>query len=150
METTLVGVWRSTPKPSAATPFPARSSGHAILPAGWSHGTGTIHHVNLYWGTSGSGGPRVNGRKTIVPKDHIALHYPGARISGYPIEQPWNYRWLTFDGPDSRAMAEMFGLKPPWPRRVGRCSEVLFDKPLQQAFPSTLWNMRRLLPQGFW
>lgn len=128
MEKIQQGYWRPSREPAVAVPFGGRSAGHADFPPGAEHGTGTIHFINVYWGTGGLGGPLVNGKETVVPPGHIALHYPGDRISGYPVPERWTYRWMTLDGLLALRVVEAMGVVPPWPRYVGGCPEHLFDQ----------------------
>jgi AraC-like DNA-binding protein len=121
------GSWRATRKASSGIPLGARSCGHGNLEKGWIHGTGRITWTNLYWTVDGCGGIILNGEKLLIPKNHIALHYHGDHISGYPIEDKWRYRWVTLDGDLSVKIMETFGLRGPWPRLASRCPEELFD-----------------------
>jgi len=125
-KSTWEGYWRPSGDPRAALPLGGRSVGHGRLCPGWQHGCGTITWTNLYWGIRGRGGPAVNGEQTEVLAEHIWVHEPGSRISGYPIPEAWEYRWITVDGPQARAILETLGLMGPWPRRVGPCPEHLF------------------------
>lgn len=128
MESLWRGVWRAHTGPDPGLPLNARSTGQGDLLPGWRHGKGVLSWFNLYWCVEGRGGPARNGRRQALAPGEVVIHAPGDRISGYPIEEAWRYRWLTVDGARAQAILDDLGLRPGLPRHAGPCPLDLFDQ----------------------
>ena len=114
--------------PSVPIGFGARSVGVADFRAGWVHGPGTITWTNVYWCVSGQVGLLANDERCLLERDHVVIHPPGTRISGYPNETAGGYRWVTFDGPLGLKVIEQMGFPISVPFLAGRCPMELFDQ----------------------
>ncbi|MBI9017732.1 MAG: helix-turn-helix transcriptional regulator [Phycisphaerae bacterium] len=122
------GWWRPSESPSVPVPLGARSVGQANFNSGWKHNTGIIHWVNIYWGLQGQVQFLADGVLLSVLADHFVVLPPETHITGVPVPQAGNYRWLTLDGPMAWELICTLNLDKPPLRWAGKCPVELFDQ----------------------
>ncbi len=80
----------------------------------------------LFWITEGGGDIFLGNKSHRVKKGDIFFHLPGERHDLRHIGEPWSYRWLTFDHPETPRLLNWFGLRER-PVAAGLCPEHLFE-----------------------
>jgi AraC-like DNA-binding protein len=111
-------LYRPSKVPSVDLPFGARSVGHYWVRRGRVDNPVQKFFVQLFWGVAGRGRFLHRRRRYVLEPD---IHDIRA------LTDPWEYRWLTFDGPLNEETVRSFGLGR-GVRRAGRCPEELFDQ----------------------
>lgn len=88
------------------------------------HPTGR-NFVELFWCIRGEGEVVIQGQSFQFSEDQFFFYLPYEPHCLRCVREPWEYRWLTFDGP----RAEDFMLSYQFPRtcfHAGKCPEELF------------------------
>ena len=83
---------------------------------------------------------RIDGTEHVLCPEHIAVYFPGMIHEVRALDDGWEYRWWTMDGPLAAAMAHTFGLTQPGIYRVGPAPAGLFRQ-LEEA-------IRDVTPKG--
>lgn len=122
--------YRLSTSPTRLLPLNVRSAGHYRLPAGHRETRAPGNFVQVFWTVAGNGRFNVAGRPVTVPKGGLFYYAAGEphEITAGPLG--WNYRWLTFDGPDSKRVITRHGLQRV--QVAPACPEILFEQ-LDQA-----------------
>ena len=104
----------------------ARSMGHYIVPSGWTDNPIEKPFLELFWCVSGIGEFRCMEESVFLNPGEVCFYFPGDchHIRAYT---PWEYYWLTIDGPDPDLLIRMFHLTRP-PRYAGSCPAELFNR----------------------
>jgi AraC-like DNA-binding protein len=104
------GYYRPSYSPSENIPFGARSVGHYIVQPPHLETPCKKHFVQIFWGIRGTGAMIIDGiEKKLEPKK-IAIYFPGMVHNIYALNEEWEYRWWTMDGPLATAVTTGFGL----------------------------------------
>lgn len=122
--------YRLSKSPTRPLPLNVRSAGHYRLPAGHREMREPGNFIQVFWSVTGNGQISVAGRTLSVPAG--SLFYYAANEAHEITAGPagWNYRWLTFDGPDAKQIIARHGLRRVQP--APPCPESLFEQ-LDQA-----------------
>jgi AraC-like DNA-binding protein len=98
--------------------------------------------AEVFWGIKGRGSFVIDGVEMILPPEHIAVYLPGMVHEWKAIDEGWEMRWWTMDGPLAADILTGMGLHP-GVFEAGPAPEQLFDK-LEQAIrtPSALGERR--------
>ncbi len=112
--------------PDIALPVYQRSIGHVFREGHrWEHNPDGRNFVELYWCIRGEGEVEIVGRKFRFSEEQVFYYLPYEPHSLRSVGVPWEYRWITFDGPG----AKDFMLSYHFPRtcfHAGKCPEELF------------------------
>ncbi|MBS1369173.1 MAG: AraC family transcriptional regulator [Lentisphaeria bacterium] len=113
--------------PEIPLPFYPRSLGHVFRdePRHEFYPAGTRNFVELFWCIRGEGEVVVQDKPYLFSEGCFFYYLPYEAHSLRGLGSPWEYRWVTFDGPD----AEKFMRGYSYPRtcfRAGKCPEPLF------------------------
>ncbi|MBN1673804.1 MAG: helix-turn-helix transcriptional regulator [Kiritimatiellae bacterium] len=76
--------------------------------------------VQIFWTVTGEGYIRIHGRDRRMKAGQVAILQAGMEHHYYGREKPWEYRWVTVDGPLATALVEGFKFRCE-PFRVGPC-----------------------------
>jgi len=68
--------------------------------------------AEVFWGISGRGQFVIDGVEMILPPDHIAVYLPGMVHEFTAIDDDWEMRWWTMDGPLAADIMTGMGLHP--------------------------------------
>jgi len=118
-------VFRASKNPTVAVPVGARSAGHYSLPLDHREKGLRKDFVQLFWGIVGRGEFLHRSNRHELGPSEVFVYLPGDEHRLKPLTEPWDYRWLTLDGPLNTAITESFGLSRR-ARRAGPCPEDLF------------------------
>lgn len=121
---------RLSPLP-VGVPFGLRSVGRIELPVGGFTPPRTIGFVQIVWTVAGTGNASIDDMDYLLPPGHTAVFLPGSRHCLRAGGEPWQYRWITLDGPSAVLVVSSLGLDPT-PLPSGRCPAALFDE-LEEA-----------------
>ncbi len=127
MEYNSTPVYRRTKTPSVALPIGARSVGHYVLPPSYIERPVQKYFVQLFWGVAGEGTLMHGRRRNVLEPEHVFIYFPRDAHHFCGQTDPWEFRWLTLDGPLNEETVRSFGLDRA-PRRAGPCPEELFDQ----------------------
>lgn len=112
-------------------PFGLRSVGRIELPPGGCTPPRTIGFVQLVWSVAGTGCASIDGTDYAFPPWSTAVFLPGSRHCLRAGSEPWEYRWITLDGPSAVLVVSSLGLEAA-PVPSGPCPDALFDE-LEEA-----------------
>ncbi len=104
----------------------ARSMGHYIVPAGWKDNPMKKNFLELFWCVSGTGEFRCMKEEFFLNAGEVCFYFPGD-CHHIRAESPWEYYWLTIDGPDPDLLIHRFRLLRS-PRHAGSCPAELFNR----------------------
>ena len=68
--------------------------------------------AEVFWGIKGRGSFVIDGVEMILPPKHIAVYLPGMVHEFRAIDEDWEMRWWTMDGPLSADILTGMGLHP--------------------------------------
>jgi AraC-like DNA-binding protein len=122
-----VPIYRPSKVPSVDLPFGARSVGHYTVRRGRVDNPVRKFFVQLFWGVQGRGRFLHRRRRFVLEPEHVFIYFPEDIHDVRAMTDPWEYRWLTLDGPLNVETIRSFGLGRNV-RRVGRCPGELFDQ----------------------
>lgn len=90
--------------PKIDLPVYPRSSGHFCRQAGFHEHVpaGEKKMVQLFWGIEGEGTIEIDGKNYILHPGEVAYHLPLEPHIHHSLTDSWEYRWITFDGPNAR------------------------------------------------
>ena len=104
----------------------ARSMGHYIVPTGWRDNPIRKKFLELFWSVSGTGEFRCREKSVFLNAGEVCFYFPGD-CHHIRAQSPWEYYWLTIDGPDPELLIRLFHLERP-PRHAGKCPAELFNR----------------------
>ena len=133
---------RVSPTPSPDVALGAHGIGHYIHPAGFWEPPMTKPFAEVFWGVEGRGSFVIDGVEMILPPEHIAVYLPGMVHEWSAIDDDWEMRWWTMDGPLTADIMTGMGLHP-GVFEAGPAPVELFDR-LEAAIrdPSPLGERR--------
>jgi AraC-like DNA-binding protein len=120
-------IYRPSKVPSVDLPFGARSVGHYVVPRGQVDAPAQRFFVQLYWGVEGRGRFLHRRRRFVLEPEQVFVYFPEDIHDVRALTDPWEYRWLTFDGLLNVQTVRSFGLARNV-RRSGPCPGELFDQ----------------------
>ncbi len=90
--------------PKIDLPVYPRSSGHFRKPADFQEKIppGKKNFVQIFWGIEGEGLIEINGKNEVLHPGEVVYHLPMEPHIHQSITETWEYRWITFDGPNAR------------------------------------------------
>lgn len=90
--------------PKINLPVYPRSSGHFRKPADFQEKIppGKKNFVQIFWGIEGEGLIEINGKNEVLHPGEVVYHLPMEPHIHQSITETWEYRWITFDGPNAR------------------------------------------------
>jgi len=103
-------VYRPKSVPSPGIPLGGRSVGHYRVPVHWREGPEVKHFVQVFWGIRGAGTLMFNGDRRLLKPGHIGIYFPGMEHNVAALDEPWEYRWWTMDGPLASTIVRGFNL----------------------------------------
>ncbi len=101
-------------KPDAVlihSPLHVRSCGHYRTPKGWQDQAIVKDFLELYWGVSGSGLFRAEGKEFILKPNTVFFFLPGDVHEITALEDDFEYQWITFDGDNLDNTIAQFQIK---------------------------------------
>lgn len=104
----------------------ARSAGHYIVPAEWEDIRMKKDFLELFWCVSGTGEFRCMNSAFLLNPGDVCFYFPGD-CHDITAKSPWEYYWLTVDGPDPELLIRLFRLERA-PRYAGKCPAELFTR----------------------
>ena len=135
-------------KTEVSLPFSIRSVGHYRMTSDWRQGQGNRDFVQLYWCLHGKGKMLLDGKEVIIEPDHVFYYYPYEYQYTETVSSPWEYRWITFDGPLAFDIIKSFNY-PREPFHAGNCPETLFETLEKRIHYATI-NEKRSLTTIAW
>lgn len=120
-------LFRASPREKTPWPLAVRSVGHYRVLAGWSEVSRPKWFCQLFWTLRGEGVFELGGRRLAAEAGSVFHYLPGEEHRLGCVKGTWDYRWVTFDGPDAVRWLQSFGLQ----ERVaipGPCPDHLFRK----------------------
>lgn len=132
----------TTRLPAISLPIYQRSIGHFYRDEPWfEYVPAGRDFVELYWCIKGEGEVVIQGKTFLFSEEQVFFYLPHEAHSLRNIGVPWEYRWVTFDGPG----AKDFMLSYNFPRKcfhVGKCPEELFreQEELLQEMSQFAWR----------
>ena len=117
--------------PSPDVALGAHGVGHYIHPAGYREVPMTKPFAEVFWGIRGRGRFVIDGVEMMLPPEHIAVYLPGMVHEFTAIDDDWEMRWWTMDGPLAGKITTGMGLSP-GVFEAGPAPEDLFDR-LEEA-----------------
>lgn len=120
-------LFRASPRQNTPWPLAVRSVGHYRLPKGWCEESSPKWFCQLFWILRGSGFFEFEGGRVEAGPDSIFHYLPGESHRIICPQGSWEYRWVTFDGPDAVRWLQSFGLQARG-TSPGVCPEYLFRK----------------------
>ncbi|MBI4026949.1 MAG: helix-turn-helix transcriptional regulator [Verrucomicrobia bacterium] len=131
---------RPSRTPSVALPLAARSVGHNWhLPHKHSV-TKRLDFVQVLWGIRGTGVIVMEGIERRLGPGQLGLYFPGNEHHYFSLDEPWEVRWWTMDGPLAASNTAALGLATGRIYQAGPAPDTLFRK-LERA-------MRDVSPAG--
>jgi len=118
-------IFRASAEPITALPISVRSVGQHQIGPEWEEQEKTITCVQLFWGIKGEGDVFLGGEPKRLSAEHVMIYLPGNAYKLHAVSNPWNFRWITLDGPLNAEIIQSFEL-PQTPRRAGPCPEKIF------------------------
>ncbi|MDD2709323.1 MAG: AraC family transcriptional regulator [Verrucomicrobiae bacterium] len=103
-------LFRPVAKPSVPLPMGARSVGHYRVAPGFRDAAAVKPFVQIFWGVEGTGALVLNRREQSLGPGQVAVYFPGMEHRVYALDEPWEYRWWTMDGPMAAALTTSVGL----------------------------------------
>jgi AraC-like DNA-binding protein len=114
-------------KPFDGIPFSLRSVGHEVLaPAGHTLDR-ILDFAILQWTLDGRGIGRIGDKEYETKKGYVSVHLPGMSHYYFTVDEFWEYRWVTIDGPAVNLLLRSFNF-PETPFYVGECPHDLFGQ----------------------
>ena len=111
--------------PTVEVPFGARSAGHYRIDLSHTEPGVRKDFVQLFWTIGGEGEFTHRAACHVLAPGEVFVYFPGDRHLLRTLVEPWDYRWLTLDGPLCDAVVRSFGLARRV-RRAGACPDDLF------------------------
>ncbi len=127
----------------APLPFSVRSAGHYQPAIDWNENQGGRNFVQFYWSVRGKGKIVINEQEYIFEEHNACYYLPRETHILQAVEEPWEYRWFTFDGPMGEDLMRGFQY-PRGPFYAGRCPEKLFETLEKRIHDATIAEMRNL------
>lgn len=124
-------IFRPAREALTAMPLGARSVGHYRVPPGWEETRMRKHFVQVFWTVAGQGRILLGGARAWqdLPPGSLAIYYTGDfHDLSNAGQDPWEYRWLTMDGPLVEAILQDFGFERGRVYRAGPPPERLFER----------------------
>jgi AraC-like DNA-binding protein len=118
-------VFRAGRYPATNLPFGVRSAGHYRLIAEAFEKPVKKPFLELFWGVSGHGFFRHRNKVFDLGPSQVFVYFPGDTHDISCKSAPWEYRWLTIDGPINAAIAKNLGFTSTV-RNTGPCPVELF------------------------
>jgi len=103
--------YRPAGTPVRDLPFGVRSTGHYKIKPPFTSINYMLTFLQLFWCVRGSGIVEFEGRRRLLKRHQVALYYPNMHHYWYADRQPWEFYWLTLDGPFAVSLPAAFGLK---------------------------------------
>jgi AraC-like DNA-binding protein len=135
----LSSVYRPSPRPRARIPLGARSVGHYVAEPGWKDREKRKYFTQVFWGVEGQGRFIMGGRPVFLRPNHVLCYFPGDVHRVEAVDETWEYRWWTVDGPASVEIVKGFGLAEAEPIPAGPPPVALFEalaREIQEADPT--------------
>ena len=104
-----------------------RSAGHYAVGAGFRDRVMRKDFLELFWTVRGCGCFRYGDEEFRLPEGSIFCYLPGDRHEVFAGAGPWEYCWLTLDGPEAGGIAERFGFGRAV-KFAGPCPAEIFDE----------------------
>ncbi|MEI8243406.1 MAG: helix-turn-helix domain-containing protein [bacterium] len=120
-------VFRPHAAPSPNIPLGARSVGHYRVGPADAEKPQVKHFVQIFWGIEGRGAFGFDAETRTLHPGEIAVYLPGMEHRLRPLDDTWEYRWWTLDGPLAPVIVAGFGLAADI-YRVGPAPVELFEK----------------------
>ncbi len=134
--------------PMSGIPFGARSAGCYFATRPWRRHASQHWYLQIYWGVAGCGSFSLNDRRYLLEPGAVLAMYSGDLHHLEVVDEVWNYRWFTLDGPDAERLARSFGLSNE-PRQVGECPAELFERLEKEVINVTPQGQRQAMLTGF-
>jgi AraC-like DNA-binding protein/mannose-6-phosphate isomerase-like protein (cupin superfamily) len=103
-------IFRPNATPSPGIPLGARSVGHYRISPRDREIPMVKHFVQVFWGIAGRGVFVINGAERVLSPGEAAVYMPGMEHNLRAIDDRWEYRWWTMDGPLAVNIVRSFGL----------------------------------------
>ena len=120
-------VFRPHAAPSPNIPLGARSVGHYRVSPADIEKPQVKHFVQVFWGIVGRGAFGFDAETRTLCPGEIAIYLPGMEHRLRALDDVWEYRWWTLDGPLAPAIVAGFGLAADI-YRVGPAPVELFEQ----------------------
>lgn len=88
--------------------------------------------LQLFWSVRGEGEFLIAGQSHLLRPGEICCYFPGDCHDVRCRQSPWEYYWLTLDGPDLPFLQQCFQLQRE-PRPAGPCPVELFNSLCQSV-----------------
>lgn len=103
-------LFRPHAAPSPTIPLGARSVGHYRIGPADADRPAIKHFVQVFWGVAGRGELVLHGERRVLHPSEVAIYLPGMEHRLRPLDEAWEYRWWTLDGPLAPNIVAGFGL----------------------------------------
>ncbi len=107
---TLQYLHRTTPGPVSRLPFSVLCAGHYRVTPPFTCPIRVKPIVQLFWSLRGSGWIALQGRRLPMRPGDLAVYLPGMRHEWGAGRGPWEFLWMSLDGPLAESTAAAFGL----------------------------------------
>ncbi len=107
-----VNYLRVNQAPSPDVALGAHGVGHYIHPAGYQEEPMAKPFAQVFWGIRRCGSFMIDGVEMILPPEHIAVYLPGMVHAWRAVDDDWEMRWWTMDGPLASDIITGMGLHP--------------------------------------
>lgn len=118
--------YRLTASPTRPLPLNVRSAGHYRFGGGHQLTRDPGDFLQVFWTVAGDGRFALDGREWNVPAGSVFYYAAGEPHALCAGAGGWDYRWLTFDGPNFGEITRNHGLRRR--RVVGACPAELFEE----------------------
>ncbi|MCX7804082.1 MAG: helix-turn-helix domain-containing protein [Planctomycetota bacterium] len=120
-------IFRPNAAPSPGIPLGARSVGHYRITPSDIERPAVKHFVQLFWGVEGRGAFILGGEERVLNPGEVAVYMPGMEHNLRAIDDIWEYRWWTMDGPLAADVTRGFGFGADI-YRAGPAPHALFER----------------------
>jgi len=101
---------RPMAQPSEHVPVGAHATGHYRFTRPFTCNIITNSYVQLFWCNAGSGTLLFQGKARTLKAGQIAVYLPGMLHNWFVKDPPWEFRWMTIDGPLAEPLTVSLGL----------------------------------------
>lgn len=107
---TLQYLHRTAPAPVARLPFSVLCAGHYRVTPPYTCPIRAKPIVQLFWGWRGAGYIVLRNQRFLLKPGNVTVYLPGMRHEWSAAQAPWEFLWMSMDGPLAEPIATAFGL----------------------------------------
>ena len=132
--------------PDIALPLYPRGTGHFHRYSGQGESIpeNIKHFVQLFWCAGGAGEFLIDGNWVEMKTGEVLYRLPGQSHINRTLTEPWEYRWVTFDGPGAGGLVSSYNY-PATPFYAGSCPHSLFMEFEERLRECTPYAWRRMV-----